>query len=57
VLSHPAEQRRPAMWPWLVMPLTTLALFFALKEVRHLPPRATGSTTQIDTSVPGPDSP
>jgi hypothetical protein len=45
------------MWPWLVMPLTTLALFFALKEVRHLPPRATGSTTQIDTSVPGPDSP
>ena len=23
-------ERRPAMWPWLVMPLVTLAMFFAL---------------------------
>ncbi len=26
------------MWPWLVMPLATLALFFTLQKVREMPP-------------------
>ena len=29
LISAPVE-RRPAVWPWLVMPLVTLALFFTL---------------------------
>jgi hypothetical protein len=30
-----ATERRPAVWPWLLMPLAALALFFALRTVRH----------------------
>jgi hypothetical protein len=30
--------RRPAVWPWLVMPLVVLAAFFTLKRVRERPP-------------------
>ncbi len=32
---RPAAERRPAVWPWLLMPLAALALFFALRTVRH----------------------
>ena len=30
-----ASDRRPAIWPWLLMPLAVLAMFFALRSVRH----------------------
>lgn len=29
------QERRPAIWPWLVMPLATLALFYALDQLHH----------------------
>jgi hypothetical protein len=29
------SDRRPAIWPWLVMPLITLALFYGLDRLRH----------------------
>jgi hypothetical protein len=32
--AGPAD-RRAAIWPWLVMPLVTLALFFALFKLRQ----------------------
>jgi hypothetical protein len=32
--AHTAE-RRPAVWPWLVMPLVALAMFIALRSVRQ----------------------
>ena len=28
------SERRPAVWPWLLIPLVALALFFALRSVR-----------------------
>jgi hypothetical protein len=31
-----APERRPAVWPWLLMPFVTLALFFALRTVRDV---------------------
>jgi hypothetical protein len=32
-------QRRPAVWPWLLVPLVALAIFFALRSFRAtLPP-------------------
>jgi hypothetical protein len=34
VLPHVAD-RRPAMWPWLLMPLVALLLFVALYWVRE----------------------
>jgi hypothetical protein len=30
-------ERRPAIWPWLVMPLIVLAVFFALVRAHHHP--------------------
>jgi hypothetical protein len=33
-----ASERRPAVWPWLIMPLIVLLVFYALHRVQH-PPR------------------
>jgi hypothetical protein len=30
--SHDATERRPAIWPWLLMPLVVLMMFFTLKR-------------------------
>ncbi len=52
--ARPAAERRPAVWPWLLMPLAVLALFFALRTVRHstesVPP-GQDSDVSGDTSV------
>ena len=31
------RERRPAVWPWLVMPLVVLIAFYTLKRVRERP--------------------
>jgi hypothetical protein len=33
--AHSATERRPAVWPWLLMPLAALAMFVLLRSVRH----------------------
>ncbi|HEY6484206.1 MAG TPA: hypothetical protein VIY54_11845 [Steroidobacteraceae bacterium] len=30
------SERRPAIWPWLAMPLATLALFCALAKLQQV---------------------
>jgi hypothetical protein len=35
-LPRPPE-RLPAVWPWLLIPLAALALFFILRTLRHGP--------------------
>jgi hypothetical protein len=39
--STPAglAERRPAVWPWLLLPLVALSLFFALRTVKQAPQR------------------
>jgi len=37
--DNPGE-RLPAVWPWLLIPLVALALFFALRSVRAQPDAA-----------------
>jgi hypothetical protein len=32
---RPAAERRPAVWPWVLMPLAALAMFVLLYSVRH----------------------
>ena len=36
---HPASagtaERRPAVWPWLLLPLVALSLFFALSSMKQ----------------------
>ncbi len=49
-----AEHRRPAVWPWVLMPLAALALFFALRTVRHSTesgPLDPGTAVSGDTTV------
>jgi hypothetical protein len=31
----PSRERRPAIWPWLLMPAAVLAVFFALNRIHH----------------------
>jgi hypothetical protein len=39
------RERRPAVWPWLVMPLIVLVVFYALYRV-HQPQAAAVTSTQ-----------
>ena len=48
-----ASERRPAVWPWLLMPLVALTLYFALHSVRAGASR-TGSPSQ--TAQPARDT-
>jgi hypothetical protein len=32
-ISSGTTERRPAIWPWLVMPLITLLLFYSLERL------------------------
>jgi hypothetical protein len=47
-----ASDRRPAVWPWLVMPLIVLLVFYTLHRVQHprasaaVPAAATGSAAE-----------
>ncbi|HSY07448.1 MAG TPA: hypothetical protein VK820_02775 [Steroidobacteraceae bacterium] len=34
-LARAPGERRPAVWPWLLIPLVALALFFILRSVRQ----------------------
>ena len=36
--SGGSAERQPAVWPWLLLPLVTLAMFFALRAVKKEPP-------------------
>jgi hypothetical protein len=35
VLPTIQADRRPAIWPWLVMPIITLTLFYCLDQLRR----------------------
>ena len=37
--SASAAERRPAVWPWLLLPLVALAMFLALRTVKQAPER------------------
>jgi len=52
--SHDANDRRPAIWPWLLMPLVVLILFVILYNVRQLPPnRPAGADAHTTSSATG----
>ncbi len=44
-----ASERRPAVWPWLVMPIIVLLVFYALHRVQH-PPRTSAA---LPAAAPG----
>jgi hypothetical protein len=48
-----SSERRPAVWPWLLVPLLALALFLALKSFKE----ARLPATQSDTEAPATQAP
>jgi hypothetical protein len=49
-----ASERRPAVWPWLVMPLIVLLVFYALHRVQHPPAAPTALPDVTGGSAGGP---
>jgi hypothetical protein len=41
-----AADRQPAVWPWLLLPLVMLALFFGLREVKQGSERRSSSSVE-----------
>jgi hypothetical protein len=47
-------ERLPAVWPWLLIPLVALALFFALRSVRSGPDAAASAAPTVSSPDGGP---
>jgi len=44
------------MWPWLIMPIAALTLYFVLSEVRQSAPQNPADSRPTPTSAEAPDS-
>jgi hypothetical protein len=51
-----SAERQPAVWPWLLLPLVTLALFFALRAVKDAPSSHSTPSDVAAEPAPGGDS-
>jgi hypothetical protein len=43
---------RPAVWPWLLLPLVVLAMFFALRAVTPAPRHAANAPATVESAAP-----
>ena len=50
--SHGTGDRVTAVWPWLLIPLVALALFFVLRAVREGPDSSFTASAPAAASVP-----
>ncbi|HEY8509163.1 MAG TPA: hypothetical protein VIL32_12440 [Steroidobacteraceae bacterium] len=50
--SNPNPDRRPAVWPWLLIPLVALLMFFALQKVKSTPRAAEPAATAGESAAP-----
>jgi len=48
-----ARERRPAVWPWVVMPLIVLLVFCALYKVHQRSHAAAATLATTETRAPG----
>jgi hypothetical protein len=56
--SHGTGDRLTAVWPWLLIPLVALALFFILRAVREGPDSSFTASSPPAVSLPtDPDTP
>ena len=46
-------ERRPAVWPYLVMPLVVLLVFYALRTIHQQPRPAAGAQGPAATAAEG----
>jgi hypothetical protein len=54
-LKRPAGERRPAVWPWLLMPAIVLAVYCALLRLHH--PREDASARALSAGAVATASP
>lgn len=54
--THDTNERRQAIWPWLLMPLVVLLVFYTLQSFRNEATRgaAPQSQAQASSDTPGP---
>ena len=48
--THDTNERRQAIWPWLLMPLVVLLVFYTLQSFRKEATRGAGPQSQEQTS-------
>jgi len=56
LLTAVQTERRPAIWPWLVMPLVTLLLFYGLDRLYRAERSLGEMTAEPPTQVPAADT-
>jgi hypothetical protein len=49
--SNAAAERRPAVWPWLLIPLVALTIFYVLHTAKEAPRRQAGQHAESAESV------
>jgi hypothetical protein len=55
--SDAATERRPAVWPWLLIPLVALTFFYVLHTAKEAPRKASQHTESSSTEAPPPSEP
>ena len=56
--SSAAAERRPAVWPWLLIPLVALTIFYVLHTAKEAPRRPAGAqhAESADSAAPSEDA-
>jgi hypothetical protein len=49
-ITHDTNERRQAIWPWLLMPLVVLLVFYTLQSFRNEATRGAAPQSQAQTS-------
>ena len=52
--SDGTAERRPAVWPWLLIPLVALTIFFVLHTAKEAPGRQASQHTESSSDAPPP---
>ena len=56
-ITHDTNERRPAIWPWLLMPLVVLLVFYTLQSFRNEATRTPASQSPVQASADGTTEP
>jgi hypothetical protein len=50
---HDTTERRQAIWPWILMPLVVLVVFYALQRFQDEAKRSASGQSQVQTAAGG----
>ena len=50
-ITHDTNERRQAIWPWLLMPLVVLLVFYTLQSFRNEAARTAPSQSPVQASA------